>query len=288
VDEQIFYKRINEEIFGPILGRNKPTSTSLPLSKNKKKSIQEQYPLENASKKKLLKSQKDINDTDDYLSFPRNYSIRLPSVSKIIQATMPPEQREILDRWEQRMIQELGEEGFRQMKEDLFRHGHELHYAVEEYFGDTGSLRASLKADGDQIVQNMIHSLSPVIDDFQRPALSLESQVIHPTLNYVGYFDALALHKKSGKIVLIDWKTSEKKKSKLERTYDAPLQVAAYVGALNHDTRYPFQIESALIVVVNKKGSVAEIFPLTKRQLKNYWTKWVGRCEQYAQMTSNT
>ena len=54
------------------------------------------------------------------------------------------------------------------MKADLFRHGHELHYAVEEYFGDSGSLSASLKAQGDQTVQNMIHSLSPVIDDFQR------------------------------------------------------------------------------------------------------------------------
>ena len=54
------------------------------------------------------------------------------------------------------------------MKEDLFRHGHELHYAVEEYFGESGSLSASLKAEGDQTVQNLIHSLSPVIDDFQR------------------------------------------------------------------------------------------------------------------------
>jgi len=289
VDEQIYYKRINEDIFGHLFNRNKPTApASLPLSKSKKKTIKEEYPFENASKKKLLKSQEDINDTDDYLSFPRNYEVRLPSVSKIIQATMPPDQREILDRWEQNMIEELGEEGFRQYKEDLFRYGHELHYAVEKYFGDSGSLSASLEAEGDQTVQNMIQSLSPIIDDFQRPALSLESQVIHPTLNYVGYFDALAFHKRSDKIVLIDWKTSEKKKSKLQRTYDAPLQVAAYVGALNHDTRYPFQIESALIVVVNKKGSVAEVFPLTKRQLKIYWTKWVARCEQYAQMTSDT
>ena len=38
----------------------------------------------------------------------RNYEVRLPSVSKIIQATMPPDQREILDRWEQNMIEELG------------------------------------------------------------------------------------------------------------------------------------------------------------------------------------
>ena len=72
VDEQIYYKRINEDIFGHLFNRNKPTApASLPLSKSKKKTIKEQYPLENASKKKLLKSQEDINDTDDYLSFPR-------------------------------------------------------------------------------------------------------------------------------------------------------------------------------------------------------------------------
>lgn len=298
VDNQNYFNRINDEIFGPVTGRkststafkkktdSSPISTSLSLSKTKKKTIKEPFPFENELKKKLLKSQSDIDDIDDYLSFPRKFSQKLPSVSKIIQATMPPEQRAILDRWEANKIAELGEEGFQEMKKELFRHGHELHYSVEEYFRDTGSeFRVSLKADGDPTVENLIHSLSPVIDDFQRPALSLESQVIHPTLNYVGYFDALAYHKKSKKVVLIDWKTSEKKKSTLAKTFDAPLQVAAYVGALNHDSRYPFQIENALVVVVNKGGSEAEVLPMTKRQLKNYWVKWVARCEHYAQIT---
>ena len=55
------------------------------------------------------------------------------------------------------------------MKKELFRHGHELHYSVEEYFRDPGSeFRVSLKADGDPTVENLIHSLSPVIDEFQR------------------------------------------------------------------------------------------------------------------------
>jgi len=203
VDKQDCFNRINEEIFGPVMGQKsnstafKKKTDSSPLPKTKKKTIKEQYPFENELKKKLLKSQSDIDDIDDYLSFPRKFSQKLPSVSKIIQATMPPEQRAILDRWEAMKIEELGEDGFQLMKKELFRHGHELHYSVEEYFRDTGSeFRVSLKADGDPTVENLIHSLSPVIDDFQRPALSLESQVIHPTLNYIGYFDALAYHKK--------------------------------------------------------------------------------------------
>ena len=43
-----------------------------------------------------------------YFLFFRKFSQKLPSVSKIIQATMPPEQRAILDRWEANKIAELG------------------------------------------------------------------------------------------------------------------------------------------------------------------------------------
>ncbi len=42
---------------------------------------------------------------------------RLPSVSRILNLTMPPEQVEVLKKWEQKMIQQMGEEGFRLYKE---------------------------------------------------------------------------------------------------------------------------------------------------------------------------
>jgi len=41
---------------------------------------------------------------------------RLPSVSAILKATMSPENRLALTRWEQRMIAELGEDGFKQFQ----------------------------------------------------------------------------------------------------------------------------------------------------------------------------
>ena len=36
----------------------------------------------------------------------------LPSVSKVLEKSRPPESQALLDRWKEKMIRELGEEGF--------------------------------------------------------------------------------------------------------------------------------------------------------------------------------
>lgn len=42
--------------------------------------------------------------------------------------------------------------------------------------------------------------------------------------------------------MLIDWKTSDRRKNTLKATYDDPVQIAAYMGALNADSNYPFEV----------------------------------------------
>lgn len=43
-------------------------------------------------------------------------------------------------------------------------------------------------------------------------------------------------------IYLIDWKKSEKQKASFSATFDAPLQIAAYIGAVNASNKYSFKV----------------------------------------------
>lgn len=42
--------------------------------------------------------------------------------------------------------------------------------------------------------------------------------------------------------VVIEWKKSTRAKLDLQSTYDAPIQLVAYMGALNNDTSYDFKV----------------------------------------------
>ena len=48
------------------------------------------------------------------------------------------------------------------------------------------------------------------------------------------------------KLCLIEWKTSKRQKATIDSTFDNPLQVAAYMGAVNFDQQYDLNVSIVL------------------------------------------
>lgn len=64
-------------------------------------------------------------------------------------------------------------------------------------------------------------------------------------------------------------------------TYDAPLQLCAYLGAINADARYALQVRSGLVVIAYTTGAPAHAFRLGEMAIRQYWTAWLERLHEY-------
>ncbi|XP_053731096.1 mitochondrial genome maintenance exonuclease 1 isoform X1 [Synchiropus splendidus] len=211
-----------------------------------------------------------------------------PSVTRIIQQTMSPEQIFYLERWRKNMIAELGEIGFREYSQNLFRQGKLFHSAVEKIL-ESGAAQRDTDLPGEDSpafpieIAGYMTSISHILKDVSDPG-AIESAVQHDTLNYRGVVDCVARYK--GVLCVIDWKTSEKPKPFLSNTYDNPIQVAAYAGALNSDKNYNYQVENGLIVIAYKDGSPAHAHQLDQEMMLDYWRKWLLRLEDFSEQKS--
>ncbi|XP_070696741.1 mitochondrial genome maintenance exonuclease 1 [Pempheris klunzingeri] len=211
----------------------------------------------------------------------------VPSVTRILQQTLSPEQIFYLDRWKRRMIAELGEEGFREYSRNLFRQGKLFHSAVEEILtsGAAWSNRSPPETpEYTPEVRGYLESISHILEDV-RAVRAIESTVRHGQLNYLGVADCVARYR--GVLCVIDWKTSEKPKPFLSNTYDNPIQVAAYAGALNSDGNYKYQVDHGLIVVAYKDGSPAHAHQLSSELMLEFWKKWLIRLEEFTEQRSS-
>ncbi|XP_007238574.3 mitochondrial genome maintenance exonuclease 1 [Astyanax mexicanus] len=200
----------------------------------------------------------------------------VPSVTRILQNTMSPSQLFYLERWKRRKIAELGEEGFREYSQNLFRQGKLFHAAIESFLTQKSSPKEEVETPDE--VSGYLESIGHVLEDVTG-VRAIESAVEHHTLRYLGIVDCVAMYK--GSLCVIDWKTSERPKPSLHNTYDNPLQVAAYIGALNSDDNYNYQVENGLIVVAYKDGSPAHSHYMSEKQVLQYWEKWQFRLEEY-------
>lgn len=230
--------------------------------------------------KNVKLSQPLVPEQEEYLerftNFVQEMNLRnLPAVTRIISATQTDYQKFILEQWKLRMVEELGVQGFEEYQKENFEKGHKLHYAIQQrLLGEPLELTPN--------IEGYWKSLQLVIPAIEH-VYSQEDNVVHPYLHYRGIFDCLATYR--GCACVIDWKTSSKPKPNLRDTYDYPLQMVAYIGALNQSDylveRGIPQVNSAALVVAYENGDPAHIHFLDAAKCQYYWKKWLDKLHQY-------
>ncbi|XP_047361701.1 mitochondrial genome maintenance exonuclease 1-like [Vespa velutina] len=204
-------------------------------------------------------------------------ALHYPSVTKILFATMLPQSQKALELWKTKMIRKMGEEKFNEYQQDLLNDGTEFHSCIEDTL-------LGKKVDIPKHIYPAYDSLSDIINELE-DIRAVESFVSHKDLYYKGKIDCIASFR--GKLYAIDWKKSDKDKENINSMYDAPIQLAAYIGAINSSKRYPFTIDRGLIAVGYTTGKPAKIYIVSDKALKTYWEKWLMRLKQYWSNVNN-
>ncbi|GAB0099631.1 Mitochondrial genome maintenance exonuclease 1 [Sergentomyia squamirostris] len=204
-------------------------------------------------------------------SFPEG--MKAPSVGKILQATMPEASREALKRWKILQIAELGEEGFKKLQEKHLTEGARLHRWIEG-FSRTQEIPPEAEKDPTwSSVREFLQTIQPKI---------IESRIEHPLLKYQGIVDGVSLV--NSELHVIEWKKSERSKPTLSATFDAPLQLAAYLGALNanlgaHGLTEP--VKRGAVVVIYTDGRPADVHTLKLSDIQLFWRSWLLRLQEF-------
>ncbi|XP_012278905.1 uncharacterized protein LOC105698873 [Orussus abietinus] len=195
----------------------------------------------------------------------------LPSVTHILNESLSEESKLRLDTWKKNMILSLGEEGFERYQSDLFMHGRMLHSSIENTL-------LNKVVEVPEPIQGSFDSIKNILKDVNS-VTAVETLVVHPKLQYKGIIDCVAFYR--GKLCVIDWKKSERPKLTIHDTYDAPLQIASYIGALNADGNYPFEVSNGLVVVAYNSGAQASVHEINQFTLQMYWKMWLKRLQTY-------
>jgi len=197
---------------------------------------------------------------------------KFPSVTKILQTSMSEQGKANLERWKAGMVKKLGEVGFIQYQRSLFERGSAFHGAIEKKLSGTELTEIP------QIIDGLWKSLEHVFPKVHEVRL-IEKPTNHPFLCYKGVIDCVAMY--DNELVLIDWKTSSREKPSLFHLYDEPIQAAAYMGALNFDKQFKYQVERMALVFAYEDGTPATVHQMSETHCRDYWKQWLARLKTY-------
>ncbi|GAB1601311.1 uncharacterized protein LOC115217304 [Argonauta hians] len=227
-----------------------------------------------SSKRLICQSEDAVLDNTCYKSVLDSLiDYKVPSVTGILQQTLSPQNRLILQRWKDKMIKQLGYENFMKYQQDLKSNGINFHNFIQNLLNKT--ITESEVSQEFEAHWKSLQNVLPLINNTK----AVESYMTHQSLLYSGVIDCIGSYNDA--VYVIDWKTSQKPKPFLKNTYDNPIQLAAYIGAFNACNPYEEQLKKGLIIIVYPNGSPADVHVMDEESCQHYWKKWQARLCQY-------
>ncbi|MBF2005416.1 MAG: PD-(D/E)XK nuclease family protein [Chlorogloeopsis fritschii C42_A2020_084] len=194
---------------------------------------------------------------------------RFPSVTTILNATKPQVDRDRLSNWKAR----IGTEEVTRISTTASRRGTQTHKQIERYLLGENPICSEAS-------RPYWESIKPVLEKIDTVRL-VEGSVFHYDLSYSGKVDCVASYKSVP--CICEWKTADKPKGTVERLYEYPLQLTAYLGAVNEYYRdYGIDLNHALLVIAIPEIE-AEVFWFEPQTMNSFWQKWEQRVAEYWQ-----
>uniref|UniRef100_A0A915Q5N3 Mitochondrial genome maintenance exonuclease 1 n=1 Tax=Setaria digitata TaxID=48799 RepID=A0A915Q5N3_9BILA len=228
-------------------------------------------------------------------NFPENTANlelgRYPSVSTILGCTTS---QRLLYQWQLKMIKQLGGLGaFKRYMRVRMQSGTQYHSCVQRILmelrnrgGFPDDVVELIISEVDSSVASYLNSVLPVLRRLGDKTIELERRTSHHGLCYNGRFDAAITYKDA--LFLVDWKTASSGSSKdtcteIGQMYNDPVQLAAYVGAVNSDPNFKMlpEIRHGAVIIAKEDGSLADIVEMNASHLQIYWNKWLDCVWQF-------
>lgn len=205
---------------------------------------------------------------------------KIPPVTSIINVATAEENRENLIKWQIDKIEELGFDGYKASNNRIKKRGNDFHKATEKLLKGEQLDTPNLNPD----IVNNIDTIKKVLEaEFKNEMVLVEENLLHSKLSYSGRFDCMGYYKDT--LCLIDWKRTDEPKRELRSLYDAPVQIAAYIGAFLNDDRFlelrkEKKLENGLIINFSESGEV-NYHLLSYQQIEFYWYRWMSLLRRF-------
>jgi len=201
----------------------------------------------------------------------RHYDIgkkKLPSVTTILQATIPEEKRQKLAEWRERVGVKKADE----IRDSAAARGTAMHLHLEKYIEGKGYLDMT---EMGQVSRNMAQE---IIDKGLKEQLTevwgSEVTLYYPDL-YAGATDVVGIYK--GRESILDFKQSNKLKRR-EWIDDYCIQLGAY--AMAHNYVHKTKIDQGVILMCTPAQEF-QCFIVEGKEFVNYQHQFLKRVDQY-------